>query len=115
MIENNRTGASKIYSDFAILTFHEVRQVCHLPLRLNTPVPRCSAVNRLFERIDGNVDIVTADGAYDKNKVYDSLTNKFENVMVVISSHCNLIYNVKNHSQRNRNYQEIKTFCPINW
>ncbi len=65
--------------------------------------------------MDCQVDHVTADGAYDKNAVYETLLNHFENADIVIPPDSNAVYNSDNHLQRNRNLQEIKTFGRMVW
>ncbi len=64
-------------------------------------------------RID--VEHVSADGAYDKNTVYDNISDKFKWADIVIPPDCDAVYNSANHPQRNRNFQEIKTFGRMNW
>lgn len=66
-------------------------------------------------QMDIDVEQVTADGAYDKNHVYESLTNKFRNIDVIIPPDSDSVFNKDNHYQRNRNYQEIKTFGRMAW
>jgi hypothetical protein len=74
-----------------------------------------SAVADIAEQIDREVSQITADGAYDKNPVYKTLTNHFNKAEIIIPPDSDAIYHVKNHPQRNRNLQEIKTFGRINW
>lgn len=72
-------------------------------------------VDDLIEQINLDVNQVTADGAYDKNHVYESLVNKFENIDVIIPPDSDSVFNKNNHWQRNRNLQEIKTFGRMRW
>lgn len=72
-------------------------------------------IDDLTNQITIDVNQVTADGAYDKIAVYNSLTEKFPCVDVVIPPHCDAVYNKDNHPMRNRNLQEIKTFGRMNW
>ena len=210
---NNGTGASKKFTDFAILMCHEIRQVFRLPLRqcegfinslftlkklpmrspdyttlskrlavLNIQSPRYkktdspetgvvavaidstglkrfgrdewrqekhkisakrswrklhiavddkhiihgaaltdrfvadeSVVADLIEQIAIRVDCVTADGAYDSDAVYKTLSTQFPDADIVIPPHCKSVYQSHHHAQRNRNLQEIKTFGRMNW
>ena len=75
----------------------------------------CKNVEPLAKQINCSVDHVTADGAYDKNPVYEILTAHFKNADIIIPPDSDAVYNKDNHSQRNRNYQEIKTFGRMNW
>jgi hypothetical protein len=72
-------------------------------------------VDSLIDQINIEVDQVTADGAYDKNHVYDSLLNKFQNCAVIIPPDSDSVLSTNNHWQRNRNLQEIKTFGRMRW
>lgn len=72
-------------------------------------------IDSLVDQINIQVDQVTADGAYDKNHVYDSLLKKFQNCDVIIPPDSDSIFNKNNHWQRNLNYQEIKTFGRMRW
>jgi hypothetical protein len=72
-------------------------------------------VDSLLEQIDDNVEHVSADGAYDKNPVYEKLTNRFPNATIVIPPSSDAVYHQGNHPQRNRNLQEIKTFGRMSW
>jgi len=74
-----------------------------------------SAVADLAEQIDGEVLKITADGAYDKNPVYEILSNHFSQAEIIIPPDSDAIYHAQNHPQRNRNLQEIKTFGRMNW
>lgn len=211
---NDGTGAPQIYSDFAIIVCHEIRQVYRLPLRqtegfinslfkllglsltcpdystlskrlslLNIKVPRyrsktnkpddsvcaiaidssglkrfgrdewhqekykisakrswrklhiavdtnhvihaCVVKDRfisddttipdLLKQIGERVEHVTADGAYDKNPVYNAISKKFPEAEIVIPPDSDAVYNKTNHPQRNRNLQAIKTFGRMNW
>ena len=58
---------------------------------------------------------VTADGAYDKNPVYKHISDRFEDIDIVIPPASDAVYNKASHPQRNRNLQEIKTFGRMNW
>jgi hypothetical protein len=51
----------------------------------------------------------------DKNHVYETLSDNFTDVEIIIPPNCNAVYHQGNHSERNRNFQEIKTFGRMNW
>jgi len=74
-----------------------------------------SVVPNLLEQINIEVEHVTADGAYDKNPVYDTISDKFKEADIVIPPDSDAVYNNTSHPQRNRNLQEIKTFGRMNW
>jgi hypothetical protein len=74
-----------------------------------------NVVEDLAKQIKVDVAQVTADGAYDNNKVYNLLSSKFTHANIVIPPSSDAVYNNKNHAQRNRNLQEIKTFGRMNW
>lgn len=74
-----------------------------------------TAVPDLLEQIDGEIEHVTADGAYDKNPVYNAVSKKFPEAEIVIPPDSDAVYNKTSHPQRNRNLQEIKTFGRMNW
>lgn len=75
----------------------------------------CQTVETLSEQIDIAVGHVTADGAYDKNPVYENLSKHFGDADIVIPPSSNAVYNKNNHKQRNRSLQEIKTFGRMAW
>ena len=75
----------------------------------------CKSVETLAKQIDTPVDHMTADGAYDTNSVYQTLSNYFSNSDIVIPPDSDAVYNKGNHAQRNRNLQEIKTFGRMIW
>lgn len=74
-----------------------------------------SAIDDLIKQVTISVNHVTADGAYDKNPVYDKLSEKFDAADIIIPPHSDAVYNTNSHHQRNRNLQEIKTFGRMNW
>jgi len=75
----------------------------------------CRSVEKPAEQVNCDVNHVTADGAYDKNPVYDILSKYFKKAEIVIPPDSDAVYDKNNHIQRNRNYQEIKTFGRMNW
>jgi len=74
-----------------------------------------SAVDDLIKQIDSDVEHITADGAYDKNPVYEKLSEKFNTAEIVIPPNRDAVYSKTSHPQRNRNLQEIKTFGRMHW
>lgn len=75
----------------------------------------CQVVEALAEQINELVEHITADGAYDKNPVYQTLSEYFPSADIVIPPDSDAVYNKQSHVQRNRNLQEIKTFGRMNW
>lgn len=65
--------------------------------------------------MDFSVNHVMVNSAYDQNAVYETLLTHFENADIIIPPDRNSLYNIQNHSQRNRNVQEIKTFGRMAW
>ena len=47
--------------------------------------------------------------------MYQKLTERFPNALVVIPPSNDAVYHQKNYPQRNRNLQEIKTFSRMSW
>lgn len=74
-----------------------------------------TSVEPLAKQVNSSVNHVTAGGAYDKNPVYDVLSSHFKNVDIIIPPDRDAVYNKDDHLQRNRNYQEIKTFGRMSW
>jgi len=72
-------------------------------------------VENLIGQIDNDIDQLTADGAYDKNPVYETIAEKFPNAAIIIPPDSDAVYNAKAHPQRNQNLQEIKTFGRMHW
>ncbi len=75
----------------------------------------CKSVEPLAKQVDCSVDHITADGAYDKSPVYEVLSSHFKNADIIIPPASDAVYSKDNYFQRNRNYQEIKTFGRMNW
>ncbi len=75
----------------------------------------CNSVTSLAQQIQCDTEHVSADGAYDKNFVYDELSKYFPDADIVIPPGSDAVYNYDNPAQRNRNLQEIKTFGRMNW
>jgi hypothetical protein len=74
-----------------------------------------SAIDNLIDQVEQRVEQITADGAYDKNPVYDKLSKKFSDAEIIIPPSKEAVYNQSSHPQRNRNLQEIKTFGRMQW
>jgi len=74
-----------------------------------------SALDDLTSQINNSVEHITADGAYDKNPVYEKLSEKFNDAEIVIPPHSEAVYSKNNHAQRNLNLLEIKTFGRMVW
>ena len=74
-----------------------------------------TVVEELAEQITKEVDHITADGAYDKNPVYDDLSKHFPDADIVIPPDKDAIYNKGNHPLRNRNVMEVKCFGRMGW
>ena len=72
-------------------------------------------VEDLVNQVDNEVDQLTADGAYDKNPVYEKITDKFPNAAIIIPPDSDAVYNSKAHPQRNQNLQDIQTFGRMHW
>lgn len=74
-----------------------------------------AAVPELLEQIDIEAEHFTADGAYDKNPVYNAVCEKFTEAQIAIPPSRDAVYKKESHVQRNRNLQEIKTFGRMSW
>jgi hypothetical protein len=72
-------------------------------------------VENLINQIDNEVAQLTADGAYDKNPVYEKITEKFRNAAIIIPPDSDAVYNANSHRQRNQNLQDIKVFGRMHW
>jgi len=91
------------------------KHIIHAAVLTDRFVSDDSALDELIEQIDKKVDLVTADGAYDKKPVYEKLSTRFPDSDIIIPPDSDAVYNKNNHPQRNRNLQEIKTFGRMNW
>lgn len=72
-------------------------------------------VEPLIKQVECQVNHVTADGAYDKNPVYNTLTDHFKEADIIIPTRSDAVYGKNNHPQRNGNLQKIKTFGRMVW
>lgn len=75
----------------------------------------CQSVETLSKQITCKVDHVTADGAYDKNPVYEILSNYFKGAGIIIPPDSDAVYDKNNHTRRNGNVQEIKALGRMAW
>lgn len=74
-----------------------------------------SEVKPVIEQLNVSVTQVSADGAYDKNPVYHTLSDKYPDADIIIPPDSDAVYHSNNHQQRNRNLQEIKTVGRMQW
>ena len=65
-------------------------------------------VGLLIKQINIPVGHYMADGAYDENPVYETLSEKFPNADIVIPPRKDAVYYANNHKQRNQNIFEIE-------
>jgi hypothetical protein len=72
-------------------------------------------IDELLEQIPEEVDSFMLDGAYDKNPVYQKLTDHSQNAIVVIPPAKNAVLAADNHEQRSRNIIEIDTIGRMPW
>lgn len=72
-------------------------------------------VVEVVDQIDVEVGHFTADGAYDKNPVYNDLSERFPDADVVIPPNKNAVYNKNNCALRNRNILEVECFGRMVW
>lgn len=91
------------------------KHILHASLLTDRFTSDDSAIDDLIIQVDNDVSQITADGAYDKNSVYSKLEDQFNDAAIIIPPDSDAIYNKDNHSQRNRNLQEIKTFGRMQW
>ena len=72
-------------------------------------------VDDLITPMQNNIKQVSADTAYDANKIYFSLQNKFTNVDIAIPPKSGSIYNKESERLRNRTIEEIKCYGRSAW
>jgi len=72
-------------------------------------------VDNLANQISILVGHITADGAYDKNPIYQKLSNKFPIADIIIPPDKDAIFHLGNHRQRNRNIAEVTIFGRMAW
>ena len=89
--------------------------VIHAAILTDQFVADDQVVGDLIKQIEVTVDNVMADGAYDKNPVYQTLSDALPDANIIIPPDSDAVYNKQNHPERNRNFQEIKTFGRMNW
>ena len=74
-----------------------------------------TALSHLVEQIAVPVEHCTADGAYDKNHVYQELSEAFPEADIVIPPVKGAIISLENHAIRNRNVSEIDKNGRMSW
>jgi len=111
--EKHKVSAKRSWRKLHIAV--DEKHIIHAAVLTDRFVSDDSALDKLLEQMDKEVDLVTADGAYDKNPVYEKLSEKFNGAEIIIPPDSDAVYNKNNHRQRNRNLQEIKTFGRMNW
>lgn len=75
-----------------------------------------SVVNSLLDQIEpGNINHITADGAYDSNNVYNTISKKHRRARIVIPP-CKTVKEGKNqHIQRNESIRQINNHGLVSW
>jgi hypothetical protein len=72
-------------------------------------------VKPLLDQIEQDIDHLTADGAYDKSPVYDTISAHSPDADVVIPPRADAVFRDDASSWRNRNLQEIKLLGRMQW
>ena len=72
-------------------------------------------VKPLLEQVDGNIDHLSADGAYDETPVYDAVIEHSPGVDVVIPPRSNAVINKNSAVMRNQNIEKIKANGRMQW
>ena len=72
-------------------------------------------IEEVADQIDVSVGHCTADGAYDKNPVYEDLSEKFPQAAIVIPPSKNAVLHDDNHIKRNFNILEIMCCSRMDW
>lgn len=112
--EKHKVSANRSWRKLPIAV--DGNHIIHASVLTDRFVSDDNAVPDLIIQIDTKaVKQVTGDGAYDKNLVYELLSEKFIDAEIIIPPDRDAVYSNKNHVQRNRNLQEIKTFGRMNW
>jgi hypothetical protein len=81
----------------------------------NSHVQDQTVVKKLIHPVEGKIKQVTADGAYDNNPPYKTITNKFPSADIVIPPQKGAYDNKANEFFRNRNILEIKFYGHMEW
>lgn len=87
-------------------------EACSLTDRFNSDE---SQVGGLLEQIENKIDHLTADGAYDKTPVYESIITHSPNADIVIPPRHDAVASNKVADVRNRNLHEINTHGRMQW
>lgn len=74
-----------------------------------------SQVESLLSQIPEPIEHFSADGAYDKNPIYNAVTEHSPQADIVIPPGSNAVENVKATELRNRNIHEIKEHGRMQW
>jgi Transposase DDE domain len=74
-----------------------------------------SEVPELLDQIDADIALVTADGAYDCEAVYDAVAEPHPQAAVIIPPRATAIRNETTTTQRDRHLQVIETRGRMNW
>lgn len=91
---------------------HHIIQTSELTVRKTQDM---EVVDDLITPMNEGIEQVTADTAYDANKIYLSLQKKFRHVDVVIPPKKGSRYHKKNAWMRNRNVEEIQYYGRMAW
>jgi len=116
-------GRSQEYSDVAIETAKQIRQVFHLSLRqtegLMTSFARHpkvdTAVPNMLDQVTKSFDMFIRDGAYDGYPVTEAVLGKQSDARVVIPPHKAAVIYVTNQTQRGNRIQTIAEPARIAW
>ena len=73
------------------------------------------AVKGLSDQVAVAVGHCTADAAYDKNTIYDELSNHFPEANIVIPPRKDAVWDSKSHTERNKNILYIKLYGHMQW
>jgi len=91
---------------------HHIIHSCELT---SSHIQDQSVVKNLIDPIEEKVKQVTADGAYDNNPTYKTITKKFPSADIVVPPQKGAIDHKENEFFRNRNILEIKCYGHMEW
>jgi len=74
-----------------------------------------SQVEPILEQIEATVEDFTADGAYDKASVYETVSSHSSDADIIIPPRADAIFDDRHSEARNQNLQEIKTYGRMEW
>lgn len=95
-----------------VVDHHQIIQNMELT---NSHIQDQSVVKHLIHPIEEKIKQVTADGAYDNNPTYKTITNKFPSADIVIPPQKEAAENKENEFYRNRNILEIHYYGRMEW